>query len=184
MTATKFTYDDRKAKARIRRVREVMARTMVRLAFSATQLGVQHVIVNKLSGQSLNRVTGTAQRSIMASPQVEALDNGARGVFGSNLGYVRAHNDGFDGTVQVPEHERRRLRHRAKRTGRVLKRAVEDDPTSRITVRAHSRTMHVRARRFFNETMEEIRPVIRERMYRAVEAAARTGKVPTPAEFE
>lgn len=71
-------------------------------------LGMQAVLADvvsqKMSGQLLGVVTGTARRSIRVA--TETLRDRVRGIVGSPLRYVRAHEEGFKGTVEVAEHKR------------------------------------------------------------------------------
>lgn len=181
----KVEWENRKeVMRRIRRMPKLVQRSMLVSAKVSIQFLVRYVIVNKLSGQSLNRVTGNAQRSISASPgkaPAERLSDGARATFGSNVDYVRAHNDGFDGNVQVQAHERRLFRTKSLRTGKELKRKQLSGSTK---VRAHVRRVKMRARHFFEETMSEGRGGVEARLRKGILLALRTGKVPTQAQIE
>lgn len=175
--------DDKATRKLLKRIERGGARTMTVAAFAGVHFLTRWVVTNKLLGQSLNRVTGTAIRSITASPRAEQLgDRGGRGVFGSNLDYVRAHNDGFQGEVPVRAHTRKVVRTTSRSTGKRLKRAKATGGTA--TVRAHTRTVNMRRRAFFNETMVEGRPGVNLRARKAVLILLRTGVVPKRADLE
>lgn len=110
--------------------------------------------------------TGTARRSI--ATKVEQGGGVTRGIFGSPLRYVRAHEMGFSGEVKVRAHVRR-LRGRAssKRAARSL---------DAFYVRAHKRQVNMRGLFFLWAALqakrgEAIDGVARE-IFRAAQGAA------------
>lgn len=137
---------------------------------------------------TLGVVTGAARRSVKAQP-VETTPDLVSGSFGSPLVYVRAHEFGFSGRVQVRGHTRR-LTTKSFRSGRLTKRAstelkeaIAEGRKTTAFVRPHSRHVMIRARRMFGRTMDELRPFIAPRIARSVEILVRTGKIPTLSEI-
>lgn len=146
------------------RVVEKLERPKVERAISAGlkrgMLAIERdVIRNKMSGQYLGVVTGTARKSIRS--EVRKRRDRILGVVGSPLNYVRAHEEGFRGVVDVRAHERTRR-------GRTHR------------VQAHSRQVNMRARHFLRdsvrENVEETERKILESLVRLLE----TGKVSAP----
>ncbi len=178
-----FEYDDAQVRRAVVKAMPRIRKSLL-VAVSVTTLRMTRwVITRKLLGQYLNRRTGTAIRSISASPSWWPIDDGAAGTFGSNLDYVKAHEQGFQGTVQVQAHERRLFRYRSARTGARLKRRklVEGAVAE---VRAHSRNVNMRARHFFRDTLKEQKPAFAVRLRKAILVATRLGRVATPADLE
>lgn len=76
-----------------------MRRALAVTVEAQTILLQRHVVQNKLSGQVLNVRTGTGRRSI--TYVVEQGPSFIRGIVGTNLNYMRAHEFGM--TIQIPE---------------------------------------------------------------------------------
>lgn len=172
-----FEYDDEKVRKAIERaVPRIHKSLLVSVQVTVLRM-VRWVVTRKLLGQYLNRVTGTGIRSVTASPDWWPIDAGAAGRFGSNLDYMRAHEQGFSGTVAVREHERRLFRYRSARTGARLKRRKATGGMA--TVSAHSRNVTIRARHFFRDTLDENRTSFELRLRKAILIAVRLGRVAT-----
>lgn len=62
----------------------------------------------------------------------------------AKVGYARAHNEGYDGTVSVPAHTRR-------------------TKSKDVPVRAHTRTAHIVQRQFIGDS-HELNKIIRDRL--------------------
>ena len=140
---------------------------------------VRHVQERKLSGQYLRVQTGTARRSFRQS--VKFTRAVITGIIGSPFAYVRAHEEGFRGTVKVGAHTRRRRVHAIGKRGQKLKRSKWEDRGS-IQVRGHTRRVNMRARRFLQDTMRENVGRTRLRVIRSLSMLAKMGRVPTAAE--
>lgn len=145
------------------------------------------VIANRMSGQYLGVVTGTARRSIRDRSRRSAEK--VIGEFGSPLGYVRAHELGFSGTVQIPAHIRRLVQVRG-RSGRVTKRglraykrALREGRKTYAHVKPHSRTLNLRARHFLRDALQGKLPLLGSAIERALLRLAQTGVVPKPGEL-
>lgn len=115
--------------------------------------------LSKRGPDTLGVVTGTARRSIAHGVGLKGKI--VEGYFGSPLRYVRAHELGFVGQVQVRAHARRG-----------------------VPVRAYSRIVNMRARGFFKYTLNVGRPGVERRVLRAIRILVVTGKVPTFAQIE
>lgn len=124
---------------------------------AAVQAMIRDVVANRLSNQYLRVDTGGARRSITG----EVRGGGERilGVIGSPLRYVRAHEEGFKGSVQVRAHTRRRssLETRSgkatKKSVKAVKARLRAGRSGYSHVKAHSRFMNIRARRFLRDTV-------------------------------
>jgi len=177
-----FEYDDAQVRRAVVKAMPRIRKSLL-VAVSVTTLRMTRwVITRKLLGQYLNRRTGTAIRSISASPSWWPTDDGAAGTFGSNLEYVKAHEQGFQGTVQVQAHERRLFRYRSARGKRLKRRKRVEGALAEV--RAHSRNVNIRARHFFRDTLKEQKPAFDVRLRKAILVATRLGRVATPADLE
>ena len=116
---------------------------------------IADVVRNKMSGQYLGVITGTARRSITGG--VRATPQSVTGEFGSGLIYVRAHELGFRGTVAVKAHNR---------------------TSGTARVRPHQRVMNMRARRFLRDSLEQGIPGLDKRLRVALQYLITTGQVP------
>lgn len=169
----------------LKKVGRVLPKSLLQAVKWSTLSIVRHVTKNKMRGQVINRITGTAIRSVTASPRFEAFPTGARGFLGSNLGYVRALNEGFTGEVPVKAHVRKlritrdptsgRKFRRSKKTGRLpADRAVR----MAVKVRAHTRNVDIRGRKFFQDAFAEKTPDVKRAAIKAIHITLMTGKVP------
>ncbi len=148
----------------------------VRVAMrAAVQHMVRDVVKNRMTGQYLGVDTGTGRRSIKGRVTKVGMDN-VRGAIGSKLLYIKAHEQGFKGTVQVTSHKRkpRKGAKRGKKRGTGI-------------VKAHTRKMNIRARRFLRDTvLQEVGRLnkasrtspLTSRVVRALKIVAATGKLP------
>jgi len=109
----------------------------------------------------LNRDTGRAIGSIPPSVGWAASKTAVDAWYGSNLGYIRAHEEGFRGPVGVRPHVRR-------------------TKWGSAFVRAHQRTLNMRARRMFRDSFQRHQDVPVRALNAAVNHAVRTQQVPTP----
>jgi len=164
--------------------------SVMRLEMAAFVRDVQR---NRLSGQYLRVVTGTARRSIEGKTTV--LADRIRGEAGSALDYVRAHEEGFDGRVQVRPHVRglRPVATRSRASARRLKKHLRAGRASFAHVRAHSRELHIRAKRFIAHSAEVLAgtraaesagsfPTLGQAARAGLLHLAETGKAPTIAQ--
>jgi hypothetical protein len=170
-----------------------------RTILSAVRLTMQgwlRATVQKMSGPYLGVVTGTARRS-MISTSVASADT-VIGRFGSPLIYVRAHELGFSGSVQVAAHTRMltgNIKKAKIRLRKAQRRLGADEPIDlrnfsgfgsfkrTAFVRAHTRRVDMWARRFMRDSIAEDQPKLNDRMRRAILMLARTGKPPTVGEL-
>jgi len=163
---------------------------------AAVQAMLRDVVKNRMSGQYLGVVTGTGRRSVQASGSVSGSGDALRGVIGSPLGYIRAHERGFSGPVQVRAHTRRRAaletrRGKAtKKSAAAVKARLRAGRSGYAHVRAHTRQVNIRARRFLRDTvLQEAGSLpgllggggdapFTRRAVRALQILAITGKLP------
>lgn len=120
---------------------------------------VRYTIKTKFANQGpryLNRKTGTAIRSITASPAIETSAEVVRGTWGSNLGYVRKHEEGGTFRERVRSYSRRVRSRDVRRTVQ-----VGDKQSRRIVahgiafVREHDRTRVYQGRHMFKDALDE-----------------------------
>jgi phage gpG-like protein len=116
----------------------------------------------KLSGQVLKNQTGTLRRSI--NMRVEASSQEVVGSVGTNLRYAKAHEFGFQGSVNVPAH----LRMMKQAWGKPVK-----NPR-KIEISAHPMKMNLPERSFLRTAMAEMEAEIRA----GLEAAVAKGMKP------
>jgi hypothetical protein len=168
---------------------------------AAVQSMLGDVVKNRMSGQYLGVVTGGGRRSVQTSGSVAGTGERVQGVIGSPLKYIKAHEQGFQGSVQVPAHTRRlnltRVISKGKRAGERVKRgekarlafSQKHGRKSSTIVRAHTRQMNIRARRFLRDTvLQEAgglpgllsggEPPFTRRVVRALSILALTGRLP------
>jgi len=177
---------------RFRFIGKNLAPTIYRAMLVSAQAMLRKGVVEHMSGAKrgsgpslLGVETGSARRSMidqagLAADKVFAL-------IGSPLGYVRAHEEGFDGPVQVRAHTRRIIRlKRNTRTGRVSKKSaaaykasVRKGGKRFAYVRAHDRKVDIVAKHFIRDTVLESVAPTEQRILKALMIAARTGKIPT-----
>jgi len=122
---------------------------------SAAQDIQQHVTREKLSGQVLNRRTGTLRNSI--SKRVNTDTSSVSAVVSTDVKYARPHEYGFQGTVTVPAHQRTQTMAFGKS---IASRMVE--------VRAHPMRMNLPERSFLRSSLREKAPVEIERIRKSM----------------
>ena len=133
-----------------------VARTVLQASLAAM---VRDVTVNRMSGQYLGVDTGKGRQSVRTSGHLSPAGDRMRIYFGSPLGYIRAHEEGYTGPVQVREHTRRMLRPThykgkvSKRSAKEIKAALRKGRKPYAHVRAHTRQVRIRARRFIRDTL-------------------------------
>jgi len=154
---------------------------------AAVAFAVNYAVLHQLSGQKLNRRTGNLQRDVEKSPNEKPPrieGDLIIGTIGTSLGYGKAHEQGFHGTVPVKAHTRRRLgavRAIEIRTRRVTKRArVRKSIAAKgpIAVRSHLMRMNVRARWYLRDSARASKGQLNSGASRALEHLARTGRLP------
>lgn len=176
------------AVARLRGLRDLLMPTVTVAAKSIVADMAGHATKDRMTHANppyLNRRTGTGVRSVMASQRVRQSASTVVGSFGTNLGYIIKHEQGFEGTVTVPAHTRRRSKsqkaafrrdtRRAGFTASEIKMALSMSP---IDVRSYSKKERIRARRFLQDTLEARTPEAGRRYRRAVFLLAKDGRVP------
>jgi hypothetical protein len=127
----------------VQRLQPVMTRLM---------LGLQRTVKEaKLSGQVLKNRTGHLRASIAETVTASGdTVTGRVGIFsGPTVVYGRAHEYGFTGTVSVPAHTRT--------VSNAFGHAIA--PVS-VSVRAHTRRLHLPERSFLRSALTEQRPAI------------------------
>jgi len=160
---------------------------MLRVGQASTGLMVTRVVTTRLTGgnfPNLNRRTGTLIRNVTASRKHEMNDDLVKAWIGTNLVYGIAHEEGFDGTVQVRQHPRRiteRVRTKAAKARARKKR--RSGATLYTTVRAHQRKMMIFPRHYLRHTLLQTRSDIPVMARRALLIAARHGRLPRIAEI-
>jgi hypothetical protein len=151
---------------------------------------LRRVVMERMSDPSPGRfpnlgvVTGTGRRSMVARAMKLAHDRISLEV-GSPLKYIRAHELGFEGDVNVTGHTRHLVAPPDIRKGKItktsarrLKAALRAGRATTAFVKPHKRFVHIRARGFIRRSINtELEPT-RQRVLRAIEHLARTGKAP------
>ena len=166
----KSTVDLTEMLKRFSGIQQGLPQAIHRAVVNSIQAMSAYLVRDRLSHRgpdTLGVVTGTARRSIASGVEGIVPTGGVvRGYFGSPLRYVRAHDQGFAGTVRKRAHSRR-----TKKGGVAA-------------VRAHDVRMNIRARRFFKKTIEVGQPGVERRVRTALRVLAVTGKVPTFSDIE
>jgi hypothetical protein len=149
---------------------------------------IRDIVINRLEGQYLNRVTGTLIRSITASKSAEVSGDLILAKYGSNLPYAKIHEEGFVGrihvrgfsrtmTPQVTSKKKARLtKRRLKKKGGGLRKRVH-------YVKPHTRLVDFAARYFFRDTLRDNFPATQDRVVHALFLLAKKGTVPKMAEL-
>ena len=148
-------------------------------------------VQNKLSGQVLNRVTGTLARSVTQSPRLFRIGDTIVGTVGVSdltgkggrapVKYGRAHEYGFQGVVSVKQHLRQ-IREQGRMTlfktsaskdFGVFRKARGKKTGAVATVSAHTRTVKLPVRSFLRTALEDLvaRNVPVQEIERAIEDA-------------
>lgn len=145
-------------------------------------------VTRKLRGEYLNVQTGHGWQSMedFARSDGQVMQAG----IDTDVGYMKAHEEGFHGRVQVKAHVRRlatlSLNNRgvvSRRSSKDYKRAVLAGRKTFTHVRAHTMLMNLRARHFMRDTINEQFDATSNRVERAVVIAATTGNMPTVAQL-
>lgn len=117
-----------------------------------------YVKQNMLSGQRL-RVRSDELRSSFNVRQAPEVGDGVGAIVGTNVRYAPVHEFGFSGDVRVGAHPRE-IRVKPKKAPRRAPRAPRAGTKSRprtetriVQVRAHSRHVNLRARRYLRDTV-------------------------------
>ena len=169
---------------------------------------IADVLKNRMTGQYLGVVTGTARRGVaglvgpgrglpgagairaIADQGTEISGTMIRGMFGSPHRYVRAHEEGADEVVMVREHTRRpsnrlrKLRENKLRRGlgaqaSLLPSSARESATGGlISVKAHAAHIRIRAKHFFRDTIQLGADKIGIRARRALYLLALNGRLP------
>ncbi len=154
---------------------------------------VRYAVLQELSGQRLHRRTGTLQRDVTASPKAEPprIDSPSliTGTVGTSLGYGKAHELGFQGTVNVRAFTRRKVAVRRNSRGTVtkkttarLKAALRGGGGNVVYVRAHQMRMNIVAKHYIRDAIKAVEPKLRDYTMRALAILGRTGRIPTLSE--
>jgi len=106
---------------------------------------------SKLTGQVLNVRSGRLRRSI--NMRITEEPDQVTGIVGTNVSYARAHEFGFDGTVNVREHLRRTV------SGKFA------------IVHSHGRHMHLPERSFLRSALKDMTAEIRAEFEQAAHRA-------------
>ena len=132
--------------------------------------------------------TGTARRSMIDQAGLTAESVFA--LIGSPVDYVKTHEEGFRGRVNVPAHT---AQHRhgktlavSAKTGAITKRArltARQKAKGSWAVRAHSRKVDIVAKHFIRDTVFESVAPREKRVLQALMIAAKTGRVPSPGQL-
>lgn len=166
--------------------------TVFRAMLVSAQRMRRDVVEKRLSGPRgapgiLGVVTGNARRSI--TDEAGIVGDKIYALFGSPLKYVKAHEEGFHGPVQVRAYDRRRLGKikavsiAPATRGSVIKRGAQTAAQRRagpIHVKAHTRKVNIIAKHFIRDTLLAAKVPTEARILKALTIAAATGKLPTP----
>ena len=143
-------------------------------------------VTRKLRGDYLNVRTGRGWQSMQDFARTSG-DKMQAGI-DTNVRYMRAHEEGFHGTVQVRAHT-------AQRRGRILAQDIKSRKAKRARltkreiargawlVRAHPMKMNLRARHFMRDTIDQQFVPTQDRILKALVIAAETGQIPTPGQL-
>jgi len=190
-------YDAGAFLAQLGALKRQLPQTIKAVALASAVYGAKVAVETKFIEANppyLNRKTGHASRSVAASPKAALLDQfRARGTYGSNIWYVKRHEEGGTYSEKVPAHRVkahwRRLpesQQRASYHGRGRKRSAYRIRTqTRVKehlVRGYFVSRKYRARHMFRDTQGFIRQYIPSLTARGVELLAATNQAPSAAE--
>lgn len=132
--------------------------------------------------------TGTARRSMIEQAGITA--DRVFALLGSPVDYVKTHEEGFRGTVQVPTHTAQHRHGRtlavSVKTRAITKRAAltkRQKARGPWTVRSHSMKMDIHAKHFIRDTVNESVAPLEKRILQSLLIAAKTGQVPSPSQL-
>ena len=114
------------------------------------------------SANSLGVVTGMGYRSVHAVPARVEGDTVAMEI-GSNVGYIKAHEYGFKGTVRVRQHHRRGYKVRrviARNSFSGLAEKTKARDIRGVIVKAHDRRVNIKERRMIRGGAADDKQVI------------------------
>lgn len=129
-------------------------------------------VTRKVSGPYINVDTGTLRFSMDAFRERVGAEGWRAGI-SNPFDYVRAHERGFKGAVNVRQH--------AREVKQVFGRRLATPVTA--TVRAHQRQLNIRARHFMRDAVEEESRGAPRMLARVMVAMAKLGRVPALGEF-
>jgi hypothetical protein len=153
---------------------------------------VRYAVTEELLGQKLHRRSGTLIRDVTASPSVEPprIDTPSQitGTIGTSLGYGKAHELGFIGTVNVREHTRRKVAVRRNSRGMVEAKSrrrlrLLHGSGNYAYVRGHKMRMNIRAKYYLRDAVKAVEPKLLDYGLHALKILGRTGNVPKLAEL-
>jgi hypothetical protein len=131
----------------------------------------------------LNRRTGTAARSVSASPRARLTRDRAIGIFGSHIEYVRKHELGGTYREYVPTH-RVRAHSRRVTAFRIAGSAqMRDVKVGSYLVRSHYVMKRYRRREMFGTTVREKRDDVPPLLERAIRLLVQLRRTPKAAEI-
>lgn len=146
-------------------MRSALSLGMQKLAFRAQNERFTGQGPFPVSARKLGNVSGRLKRELHAEPATIS-GRGYGGRIGAAVKYFGAHEVGFSGVVQVPEHRRdaytvkRRAQSRTSKTGKQFSVRANQYSVLPGSVRAHSRKMNVPARKPLRTAIEEHGPKI------------------------
>lgn len=167
-----------------------LGRDLPRAVFSAMLVSSQAMlssVTRKLRGEYLNVDTGRGRQSMQAF--AKSGETKMQAGIDTDVIYMKAHEEGFHGRVQVRAHTRQMYRvagpsGRATRlSARTFKAATRRGQKRIVYVRAHHMQMNIRARRFMRDSINQEFDATQSRIERALVIAATTGKIPTPGQL-
>jgi hypothetical protein len=215
------TYTPAEGAKLLREYGDEAVKTLVSAGRAISIAAAKRTAEQKLAGQVLTSggisvrtgkpTTGTLRRDVLASPEAQLRDGAndaeVQARWGTSLDYGIAHEEGFEGTVEVPAHEAlRRVRvfegwsnfierievspHQRIAEGyanfikaysyeRRLKKKVWGIGQERRPVKGHSRRMNIPAKFYLKSTLEEGNDLFTRLADSAFEVLARDAKAPT-----
>lgn len=136
---------------------------------------VGYIQANKLSDQVLHVRTGRLRRSITA--RFEGQGTGTfRAYVGTNVKYARAHEYGFEGSVNIREHKVKEHTRMQKIAFGKLMTNPRRVTVKEHTVAAHTAHLNIKARPFLKPSLEENAPRITKNIRAAITAALREAR--------
>lgn len=143
---------------------ERMAGRNVEAASEAARAGAEYVhsilVTRHLNGQSIGRV----DHALIGGWHVRGFTSPPGAVLGTSIPYAHAQEYGFRGTVQIPEHPRRknfpRRRGESERSFTARRTRFQESVEGGfdVTVRAHSRRLNLWPRSFLRNSIADARP--------------------------
>lgn len=132
----------------------------IRRTINALTLKLQRMIQEEmLSGQRLNVQSGRLRGSLASRvEEVAGVIEGTVSAGGAHVKYAFIHEFGLSAAVSIKEH----LRH--------IKQAFGKPITPRdVLVKAHSRTVNFKERRFMRDSLDEIAKIVPKNINKAIE---------------